>query len=150
MPLQFELGWLWLLALVFFIILEAATVQMVAIWFMIGSVAAFVCSLLGLGIGWEIAVFIVVSGLSLVMLRPLIKKRVEAERIPTNADMVIGRVGVVSEEINNDEGKGRVRVMNLDWAAQALDGERIKKNAKVNVHAIDGVKLIVVPLKEEN
>lgn len=143
-----EPSWLWLAALVAFIILEAATAQIVAIWFMAGCVAAFIASLFGVGAAWEIGIFVVVSGLALVFLRPLFKKKMEGQRVATNADMVIGKVGVVLEDIDNDMGTGRVRALNLDWSARAYYKQRIKKGTKVNVCSIDGVKLIVIPLKE--
>ena len=138
-----------MLALIAFIILEAATVQMVAIWFMIGCVAAFITSLFNVGLGWEIAVFVVASGLSLLLLRPMLKKKLDKDRVPTNADMVIGKIGVVTEEIDNDACKGRVYALNLDWSARSYYKQNIKKGTKVNVCAIDGVKLIVVPITEK-
>lgn len=141
-------SWLWLLALVLFIILEAVTVQMVAVWFMVGCVAAYLVSLFNVGVIWEIVVFVIASGLSLVFLRPLLKKKIDKDRVPTNADMVVGKVGIVTETVDNDECKGRVYALNLDWAARSYDDEIIEKGEKVNVCAIDGVKLIVVPITE--
>lgn len=142
-------SWLWLAALVFFIIVEAATVQMVSVWFMAGSIAALLASLLNAGLFVEIVVFVLVSAVALLVLRPIAKRRLEAAKVPTNADMAIGGVGIVTEDIDNDSARGRVSINNLSWAARSQEGEPIKKGEKVRINAISGVKLIVSPIKEE-
>jgi membrane protein implicated in regulation of membrane protease activity len=142
-------SWLWLAALVFFIIVEAATVQMVSVWFMAGSIAALLASLLNAGLFVEIVVFVLVSAVALLLLRPIAKRRLEAAKVPTNADMAIGGVGIVTEDIENDSARGRVSINNLSWAARSQEGELIKKGEKVRINAISGVKLIVSPIKEE-
>ena len=142
-------SWLWLAALVFFIIVEAATVQMVSVWFMAGSIAALLASLLNAGLFVEIVVFVLVSAVALLVLRPIAKRRLEAAKVPTNADMAIGGVGIVTEDIDNDSARGRVSINNLSWAARSREDELIKKGEKVRINAISGVKLIVSPIKEE-
>lgn len=141
--------WVWLLVLVGLIILEAATVQLVAIWFVSGSLAAMIASMFNLSISWQLVLFVVFSGLSLLFLRPLIAGKLETRKIPTNADMVIGKTAVVIEKIDNDLAQGRVKVSGLDWTARSYDKSVIEKGSKVGVCAIDGVKLIVIPIKED-
>ena len=51
----------WLLMAVLLGILEAATIQLVAIWFAIGSVAAVPAALMGLSFFWQVVVFLAVS-----------------------------------------------------------------------------------------
>lgn len=135
--------WIWLGVIIFFAILEAATVQLVAIWFIAGSVAAFICALLQVDPLLQAIVFVVVSALFLLLLRPLLKKRTEVKDVPTNADMLIGRTAVVHLPIDNLLGTGRVLIESEDWAARSLDGVPLDKGTCVTVHAIDGVKLIV-------
>lgn len=141
--------WVWLVALIGLLILEAATVQLVAIWFMGGALAAMVASLCGLSVIWQIVLFVVFSGLSLIILRPLLANKLRTRQVPTNADMVIGKTAVVLETIDNLQSTGRVKVSGLDWAARSYDNSIIQPGAKVGVCAIDGVKLIVVPIKED-
>ena len=64
----------WLLMAVLLGILEAATIQLVAIWFAIGSVAAVPAALMGLSFFWQVVVFLAVSLFCLVLTRPLMKK----------------------------------------------------------------------------
>lgn len=143
-------GWVWLAVIIALIVLETATVQLVAVWFIGGALAGLIASLLGASVAVQVVLFVFFSFASLLFVRPLVKGKLETTKIPTNADMVIGKTAVVIETINNDCAKGRVQVSGLDWSARSYDKSVIEKGTKVGVCAIDGVKLIVVPIKEEN
>lgn len=142
-------AWVWLGLLIAFIILEAATAQMVSIWFIIGSLVSFVFALVNMGVVWQVLAFIVVSVVCLLLIRPLAKKRLTPHITPTNADMNVGRIAVVRETVNNDLGTGRVLVDGKEWAARSYYGDVLNSDDRAVVHAIDGVKLIVIPMKEE-
>ena len=87
----------WLLMAVLLGILEAATIQLVAIWFAIGSVAAVPAALMGLSFFWQVVVFLAVSLFCLVLTRPLMKKFLRVRPTRTNADSLVGMIGVVVE-----------------------------------------------------
>ena len=56
-------GWLfWVAAMVLFGIMEAATVNLVSVWFVGGALAALVVQLLGGGVWFQIIVFLLVAG----------------------------------------------------------------------------------------
>lgn len=60
-------GWqFWLIALIFFIVIEAATISLVSIWFMIGAMVALILDLTGASIAVQVIVFFVVSTISLL------------------------------------------------------------------------------------
>ena len=139
---------IWLTAGILLAILEAATVQLVAIWFSLGSVAAIVPALLGASFRTQFAVFLLVSLVALALTRPFAKKFLKVKAVPTNADQVIGQAGKVVTEIRNQEGTGRVYVMGLDWAAYSEDGSPIPAGATVQVLAIEGVRLKVRPVPQ--
>ena len=61
--------YVWLGLIVAFIAVEAATVNLVSIWFIGGSVAGLVCAILGAPTLLQFAVFILVSALLLALLR---------------------------------------------------------------------------------
>lgn len=63
----------WLIAMVVFLLVEAVTVGLAAIWFAAGSLAAMICSMLHAPIWLQIAVFLVVSAVTLYFTRPLVK-----------------------------------------------------------------------------
>jgi membrane protein implicated in regulation of membrane protease activity len=146
MLLIFMRNWaplLWLLLAVILGIFEAVTVDLVAIWFAAGAFVAVIPALLGAP-GWvQFLVFLAVSLVTLAFTRPAVSHLLHVRKTSTNADRVIGMMGIVSEPIHNVTDEGRVQVNGLSWAARSDDGEPIEKGESVLVKEIDGVKLIV-------
>ena len=120
----------WLLMAVLLGILEAATIQLVAIWFAIGSVAAVPAALMGLSFFWQVVVFLAVSLFCLVLTRPLMKKFLRVRPTRTNADSLVGMIGVVVEEIDNDRAQGRVYVTGWIGPPAAKREKSLKKGKK--------------------
>lgn len=139
------MSWVWLGLIVLFVVIEAATSELVSIWFVAGAVTALAVSLFSHSIWLQCVLFVVVSGLVLVLLRPVVMKRMKAQKVPTNADMVVGRTAVVLQEIDNDAASGRVEVYGENWSARSDDGSPIPTGEKVTVLRIEGVRLIVAP-----
>ena len=133
----------WIVLLVVLIIIEAVTAQLVTIWFAAGAAAALVAELCGLEQWLQWVIFIAVSAVALVATRPLVKKITNKTVQPTNADRCIGQTAVVTEDIINIDGKGQVNVNGVTWTARSSDGSVIKKDERVTVEKIEGVKLIV-------
>lgn len=133
----------WTIMLVVLIVVEAVTAQMVTIWFAAGAAGAVVAELLDAPVWLQWIIFVVISAIALVATRPLVKKMTKAKVQPTNADRCIGQTAVVTEEINNIEGRGQVNVNGITWTARSADGTVFKKDERVTVERIDGVKLIV-------
>ena len=140
----------WLVLAVVMAVLEAATVQLVSIWFCIGGVAACVTSLFTDSIVIQAAVFIVVSGVALLATRPLVKKMKNRGLEPTNADRYVGKTAIVIQAVDNEKAEGMVKVDNQKWTARSSTGEPIPEGEKVVVEAIEGVKLIVCKCPEDN
>lgn len=133
----------WIVLLVVLIIIEAATAQLVTIWFAAGAAAALVAELCGLQPWLQWAIFIAVSAVALVATRPLVKRMTSKKVQPTNADRCIGQTAVVTEDIDNIGGKGQVHVNGVTWTARSSDGTVFRKDERVTVEKIEGVKLIV-------
>ncbi len=134
---------IWIIAAVVLGIIEAVTIQLVAIWFALGALVAVIPAAMGLPSTAQFAVFIVVSAVSLICTRPFLKKVMQPQNQKTNADQVLGKTAVVLQRIDNDHAQGRVQVLGLDWAARSIDGSIIPEGCKVRVEAIEGVKLLV-------
>ena len=135
---------LWLGAMVLLLAVEALVPGLVSIWFAFGALGAFVSALLHAPVWLQIVWFLLLSVLSLALTRPLAKKYVNAKTQPTNADMVIGRECVVTEDINNLLGDGAVSVGGKVWTARAEEEDRIiPAGSTVTALRIEGVKLIV-------
>lgn len=133
----------WIAALVFFVIVELVTPQLVSIWFALGSLVALICNLLHTQIWIQGLVFVVVSAVMLIITRPLYNKYFKAKHIKTNTDRLIGTEGIVIEEIDNINGTGQVKVSGQVWSAKAQDNAVICTDTYVSIVKIEGVKLIV-------
>ena len=135
----------WLVALIVFGVVEGITVGLTSVWFALGSLAALIAALLGAPLPVQIALFLVVSFLTLLLLRPLTKKYFNKDLTPTNADRIIGTEAVVIEAIDNLNAHGRVSVAGMPWTARSESGEAIPEGATVRVERIEGVKVFVSP-----
>ena len=131
----------WLILLIAFVVVEALTVSLVSIWFA-GAVAALIVS--GFTSSWlvQFAVFAVVSAVALAATRPLVKKRMTARRVPTNADINVGRKAQVLVEVTPDV-TGRVRLDGVDWNARSE--QTIPAGSLCVVLSVDGATLTVRP-----
>ncbi len=138
--------WVWLAAVLVFVIIEAATAQLVTIWFAIGAVCAFIVSVFTDSLALQILVFAAVSGVALILTRPIVRKFTNSKKVPTNADMYIGMQGIVLEDINNLECTGLVKVKGSLWSARSSDDTEIDSGSSVRVEKIEGVKLIVTKI----
>ena len=140
----------WVVLMVVFLVVEAATAGLTCIWFAIGSLAALIAALFDAQLWLQIVWFLVISFVTLYFTRPLVKKYVNSRSQPTNADMVIGKEALVTEDIDNVEATGAVSVGGKVWTARSADGGRIKSGAVVSVLRIEGVKLIVEPVPAQS
>ena len=105
--------WVWIGLIVVTAAVEAATVQLVTVWFAVGGVAGLIAYAAGLEIWLQILIFAIVSAAALAVTRPLVKKFTNGRRMPTNADRFIGEKAVVTEKIENDLSKGAVKIGGL-------------------------------------
>ena len=137
----------WLVLGLALAIIEALTIQVVAIWFSLGSLAAIIPAMLGAPIWVQVLVFVAVATLTLLFTRKFAMRFLVVKHQHTNADRVIGETGVVVADIENDTAEGRVAVMGLNWSARSTDNKHIAVGQKVKVISIDGVKLMVEPLE---
>ena len=139
----------WLALLIIFAVAEAATVGLPSVWFAIGSLGALVCALAGGNIWLQLGIFIVLSLVCLVALRPLAKKYLNTRVEPTNADRVIGQEARVTQDIDNIQGTGAVTIGGVTWTARSEHDTPIPAGAMVRVLRIEGVKVMVEKSKEE-
>ncbi len=139
-----ELTIFWLVAVIVLGVIEAATVNLVTIWFALGALAALISSVFNGPLWLQLLLFLAVTALTLVITRPLLKKYFNKNsHKPTNADMAIGKQSVVIEAVDNVSGSGAVKCMGKDWSARSENGQAIPVGTIVTVVKIEGVKLIV-------
>ena len=135
---------MWIALTIVFAVIEALTLQVVTIWFAVGSLGAIIANVVHASPLIQLIVFVALSILTLVIARPYLKKFTKTKTQPTNSDVCIGKQAVVTEEINNTLATGQVKIRGIVWTARSADdGIVIPEGAVVTVKAIEGVKLIV-------
>ena len=75
----------WLVLLIVFALVEAATVGLASVWFAAGAFVALLSTFFTGNIWLQIFLFVLVSTVALVALRPLSKKYVTPRSVPTTA-----------------------------------------------------------------
>ncbi len=140
---------LWLVLFIVFLLIEAFTLNLVTIWFAVGSLAALAMDLLGFPVTVQIVVMLAVSLLTFALFMLVIKPRTSIgsrKPVPTNADRIIGKEGLVTETIDPIQGSGLIMVAGQAWSAVSEDGQSILIDSHVQVVALKGVKAVVKPL----
>lgn len=133
----------WLIVFVALLVIEIATMGLTTIWFAGGALVSFLAAYIGFGVGVQVAVFLIVSILLLVLTRPIAVKFFNQERQKTNADSLIGQKAVVKEAIDIIQATGRVEVNGMEWSAKTEEPGVIEADTIVVIKGIQGVKLIV-------
>lgn len=142
----------WLVAFVGFLLLEGFTMGLYSIWFAAGALGGLIASFIAPDLFLvQIFVFLLLSAATLAGLRPFAQRWLSARKVNTNADLNIGKIGKVTERVNNRDASGAVYVYGKTWTARSNeDGEEIPVGALVKVLSIEGVKLIVTPAEEKS
>ena len=141
---------LWLGLVIILLIIEIATMGLTTIWFAGGAMAAFFSTFFGATPATQRTIFLVLSLALLVVTRPAAVKYMRGSRVKTNAESLIGRLAVVTAEINNLAQSGEVIISDVSWTARSMmDSNVIPVGSKVKICAIEGVKLIVEKAEEE-
>ncbi|MBS5150081.1 MAG: NfeD family protein [Butyricicoccus pullicaecorum] len=137
----------WILVIVLALTIEAFTLNLSAIWFAVGGVGSLIATTLQCSVPVQWIVFLVVSGVSLVLARPMAVKLIGTKRTATNADRILGEQAIVTQTISNTSAQGEIKIMGQYWTARSADGSEIPEGALVRVLEIVGVKAIVEPIE---
>lgn len=142
---------IWLIAAGVFFLVEIATVGFLIFWLGIGALLAMVTSFICDSLFIQTAVFVITSIVLILLTKPLTDKYMKnTKTIVTNSASLINKIGIVTIDIDPLEAVGQVKVEGEIWSAKSENDELILKDTKVKILKIDGVKLIVAPIKEEN
>ena len=138
----------WIGFAILMLLCEGFTTQLVSIWFVLGSVCAAITTIFTSDITIQSAVFLVVSLVSLIVTRPLVKRFKKRNKTTgTNADRYIGQVGFMLTDLTDIDKTAQAKVGAETWTVKS-DKAPLLKGTKVKVLAIEGVKLIVEPVTE--
>ena len=136
----------WLILLVALVTGEAITVGLTFIWFAVGAMGGLLVAVLSGPVWLQIVVFLALSTLTLILVRPAAAKLLTPGISPTNADRVLSQIALVTEEINNSAETGQVKLFGQVWTARSENGEVIPAQSRVRILRIEGVKVFVKPV----
>ena len=134
----------WMYIAVLFFIIEVFTPGFIVACLGLGSVVAAITAYMGYNIDAQFISFSVSTLISLFLIRPLLYKKGEKQdKIKTNTEALIGRVGSVSETIDNSSKSGRVLIDGDQWKALSHNNKIIELNDQVEVISIDSTIITV-------
>ncbi|MEG0469331.1 NfeD family protein [Amedibacillus sp. YH-ame6] len=134
---------IWVIVCIAAVLIELATpTALVSIWFAVGGAIGAIAALIHLPVWTQIVCFVVVSLVSMLIVRPVATRYLRGNVIATNADRCIGSIAVVTKKLSKEEW-GEVKVSGSLWHAVPVDDEVIEEQEKVKVIAIEGAKLLV-------
>ena len=134
---------IWVAVIIICVAVEAFTLDLSAIWFAVGGVAALVAASLSLPVITQLVIFVLFSAALLVLVRPFCRRFLKTRKEPTNADRIIGETAIETEQIDNIRETGAVKVLGTEWSARSQDDSVIPCGPTVKVAEIRGVKAIL-------
>ena len=138
----------WLIIAGVCFIIEMMTVGFFVFWFGIGALLTMIISLIFPdNLILQTSIFIISSTLLIFCTKPLVKKLSKSDKkVATNAYSIIGKKGIVVQDINPTHGVGQIKISGEVWSAKTNDGSIIEKGSEIEVTEIDGVKAVVKPI----
>jgi len=133
----------WILVIVAALIVEAITLSLNAVWFALGGVGSLIAASLGASVPVQWVVFIIVSAIFMLLIRPFARRVLKPKGAATNADRILGEQAIVTQAIDNAQAQGEIKIMGQYWTARSADGAPIAQGSVVRVREIVGVKAIV-------
>lgn len=138
------LPYIWLIVVVVMLIFEAMTVGLTTIWFAGGALIAAIAAFFHVGLVNQILIFVCVSLVLVILMRPIAIKYMNKSVSKTNVNSIIGKKAIVTKEINNLAQTGQVKIGDIEWKARAAEDDAvISEGTTVVIEAVNGVKLIV-------
>ncbi len=138
---------IWLIAAGIFFIAEIITVGFLIFWLGIGAILAMIVSLFTNNVVIQTAVFVISSTILIFATKPLVNKFTKNDKkVSTNVYSIIGKKGVVTQDINIVEGKGQIKINGETWSAMCDGNITIPVGTEVEVKEIRGVKALVEPI----
>ncbi len=131
---------LWLIVIFLLTVLEAATINLVCVWFIASALVSLVVSFFVTEFYIQFIIFVLLGVILMIITRPVLIKKFGRSDVKTNLDRVLGMEGVVTEEITKRK-IGEVKVDGKKWSA--ISDEHINVGDPVIVESIEGVKLVV-------
>ena len=133
---------LWLIAGIVLVAAEVLSGDFVLLMLGTGALAAAASAAMGLPVWGGVAVFAMISVALVTVARPVLKRRLHVEHVPTNAEALLGNTALVISTV--DAQGGKVKLRGELWSARAFDQAQVlEPGREVTVMNISGATVIV-------
>lgn len=139
----------WLAAALAAGIIEACTTALVSVWIVIGAVCAAAAAALGASVLAQLLIFLAVSAVLLLLTLPMCKKFRSSKKTATNADMLIGRTGIITEDVDPLLGTGEAKVGGKLWSVQIRGDGKAKVGDIIKIEEIVGAHLVASVISDK-
>ncbi|MFI3252100.1 MAG: NfeD family protein [bacterium] len=134
---------IWLCICIIALVLEAATSEVVSIYFSFGALVSMICAITGhVSFYPQLFVFVGVALITLATTRPLFLKYLKTNEVKTNVDALVGKRFTLLKPITENQ-RGEVKVNDVLWSVITNDNSSIEANCTVEVLSLEGSKLVV-------
>jgi membrane protein implicated in regulation of membrane protease activity len=144
--------WFWAILAVILIVLEIFTAGFFMLPFGIGAGAAALLAFFDVGgefaVAWQWGVFIVVSGVTLVILRRFADRITHEPPERVAADRLLGKRGVMIQPQNPDTSVGMAMIGTEEWRAETEDRKPLAPGTRIVVDKVEGTRVIVRPAED--
>ena len=138
--------WIWVVLAAVLLIAELLTTGLFMLPFGLGAGIAAAMNAAGLELVWQWLGFLGFSLVFFFSLRSLADRLTHEPPIKTGIDRLVGKTGVVIEDLVPDGRTGMVRVMREDWRADAPGHEPLPTGTQVVVERVEGAHVVVRPV----
>ncbi len=133
----------WIALAILAAIVEISIPHFGVIFVSLGAIVAALAAGVGAVGTTQVLIFAIALGASLWLVRPRLLSQLKAPGVPSRTESLIGRQGVVTQDIDSLVGAGRVNIGGEDWAARSA--VPLAAGTTVRVTAADGIVLEVSP-----
>jgi len=138
-------AYIWMSVGILMLIVEIFTADFLFATMGISCLIASIPAFMGAGIVAQVVVFSISAVIMFVSVRPFAKKLIQGKNHAKELGLntLVGKTGVVAEEIVNSEDRGQVKINGDLWRAYSESGENIEQGAHVVVKRSESITLFV-------
>lgn len=139
--------WIWLAIIVVCMVVEALTLEMVSVWFILGSLVALILAGCGVPVMYQVLTAIILSLICMFSFRRLALKLLKKDNQKLNMERTFGERTKLLTPITEDN-LGTIKINGIVYNAKTEDGTCINAGVEVELIKLEGNKYIVKESKK--
>lgn len=144
--MELSLWHIWIIVGILLFIIEIFAPTFLAACVGIGCITAGIFSAIDCGIEIQLISFSFGTVIAFFGIRPFTGKYADKEKVKTNVDALVNKIGKVTVAIDNSKNQGRIVIEGDDWRAESENNEIINVGDRVQISKINSTILIVKPI----